>query len=657
MASPGGAAPSGRMALYGYRPDEEESIELELQRFGFSQVARKLRAHGALMSLTLSNKMISQCFKIRGKNQPLRTQLEVFNVKHAYPVPDYSDPMTLFMGICCRMAGEIIPPVVDEQILLFHFTREWMSHFVPRLESAILGADWCHNARRWIDSMDKNSATKSRWLKVWENIGLDDHHANMQGSMNAGERIKELVCGAFGKDEAYACKDSRKPAQDSVASGGITPARNIMGITDYERIAFGDLIKKVCQEMLGTLVGGHTVCGLTPREMCTVLWKKFCHVLCALGLDFSRFENWFTRVRMWVLAVNVEHAIVRGNPVIFRTFCYFTMLEATGKFRSSTFSGQTMNGHNPSGTHWTYFRNTVANWIMSKLVEFMCTGKWPRIQPTLELHNVGDLDLAEPAEVYGGDDAKTVDRGQKQEYYDKIGVPIKFEGDGSPEDVAFFKMRSVVKTDGSIGIAADIEEMVTKLVWVAGKLAKSKESKILAMYKAKALSYLCLAPDNPVISKICSLFLFNNRRIDVRTAKRHMDPWHWERVQMAIEAERKLDKKYENGHHVWYEGNYDNNITYECAKMLNCSSSMLLEIDEQITYAGGRFHGLERLSEIFSTCTRNVYDLYVTDSNMIFTRPRPLHRKATKAALEASLAVGNARWRDYRIAETIHTGI
>jgi hypothetical protein len=639
--------------LYGYKPGEEMSFEMELFRGGYNKIASKPRAPGALAQFRLRKNFMNDYYRHIGKEGVKRISLDIFGVRHAYPTPDFNDPGTLVSAVSCRMAADVLGIDHFVQVMWFVFAERFLRPRARRAAHLLLDTKWYKSFERWAASMDKPAHVIESWREDWKRLGEDDWFLNMRGDIDAFQRFIDDLFGAFGKDEVYKCDDNGDD-QTSSGSGGITPARGIMGVSNGHRVRFGDNLKMICNDFLAHMTQGHIVCGMTVDELTRYLYNYFEKELRVLGLDFSKFENWFIRFRTWLISSCVEHEIAKASPAMHAMFKIFTRMEISGEFRSKHFSGKTWLGHNPSGTFLTYFRNTVANYAMSKFVELLCTGEWPRELPTLEVHDIRDHDLAQPREVYGGDDGKAIDRGQRKELYDAIGVPVKFEGEGSAESVAFFKIYTVLKEDGTIGAAPDIEEMITKFMWISGKLKNAKRSKILSMYVAKAYSYLLLAPYSPVCARMCSRFLYENRHVDARSALQHLDSWHREKVERALDAHRTMSVKWHNGHHVWFQGGdvnapLDFNILSETARRLGCSPDELRSVDEGVDFVSGRFVGLDRLESFFAKSSRNIFEAYVAREGEAFVRPTPVKRGERWRLLEGLLSVGIADPRSLQI--------
>ncbi len=503
--------------LLGYSTGEELSPLSQMLGAGWLQQASKERPVG-LASIVLRRNILEHEIRRKPKVVRVRAYNLLSKVGLSMPTPG-PDWLTAAFGVLQRACR---PSPVMNIDLMVEFSKFVMNFLPVALREVKLEIDYEFDARRWIESMDKPRTWKDSLIRLLDDNDLWDYmSASLYPStLDGKERMEAELYSIFQKDESYE---------------KVTATRIIFALTDYHRVVFGDVCKTIGDQLVHN---ANTFSGV-PVDRWPELLSSIFNVpgKPAHATDFSGFEKWFNIFVKHTVDYVPFAVVAAHHPEASARLELMRKMEVNCSiFRHACFQFRANDTFQQSGSHKTYSVNTFGHWLLSCFFHTIAHGKYPTVHPKIGVKNAADIDIHLDPRVLSGDDSKTASYPRMQVFlYEALGLGVEFEPGIEDDDLAFCKVKVAWRSDGSICKVPPFWELLAKLPWCPKQLAGSKYSKLIAMTKAKALSYLHLYPTTPILSKICSEYIHHFRSIDVTCALKHFDAWSRDKIRAAIE--------------------------------------------------------------------------------------------------------------------------
>ena len=394
------------------------------------------------------------------------------------------------------------------------------------LRDVKLEIDYQFDARRWIEGMSKPQAWKEGLLEMLDENQLWDYFTmvNYPKSLPHRDKLEAELYGIFQKDESYTA---------------VTATRIIYALTDYHRIAHGDICKIIGEQLTHNQ---NTFSGVPVKE-----WAKISREIFnipgkkARATDFSGFEKWFNSFIKHCVDYAPFALVAACNPEASARLEHMKQGELKHQtYRHVAFDFKAISDSQRSGSHKTYSVNTFGHWLLSCFMHYITTGQYPTLAPQLGVKNVNDLHSMPAPSVISGDDSKTAQGIRVDEtFYEKVGLNVEYEPGEFDDDLQFCKTAPVVRSDGKVANMPPLWERLAALRWLPNRLSDAKTSKLIAMTRAKCLSYLYQYPSAPILSVICDKFLMATTNVDMRVARKHLDMWTQKKLDEALRFEKE----------------------------------------------------------------------------------------------------------------------
>jgi hypothetical protein len=639
----------------GYLAEEtEESNEDRVNSSGEYKLPVKERPPGAV-SLTLAPRIADALAHTGGHmRKPVYVSLGglMEEIPISYATPN-KDPVTAIDGGYSRV-GRKTPTKDWELVRAF---GKWLAIKIQDLTLPGLEVGWTFDLERWLTKMSaKGQAFVKRVRALMEEEGLQDEFAVCFGVLAYCDRQKLMDFRRykiFQKEELYE---------------QVTASRLIFSVTDFLRGVYGD----VCA-CIGTMLSHNksTLSGVPVNKWAELIWEMMSPADRAVrGSDFTAFESFFVgsikmlvdHIPYFMMASADTGALMRLN---------FMRKGEQNKTASHTcFTLETYSDYQRSGSHKTYDVNTFGHLTAANFLLWYSTGHSEPFHAGGD--NALDRQLCDLRRLISGDDGiqEVLEDGAPvdSKLWENLGVGFKDESNdwctGLEVPVSFCK---VMCNTGPVA-GADLWEVINKLRWVTARVLRAKNSKLISLHRAKMLSYLYKYPSAPIISAICSKFLYITRSIDDRVALRHMDGWDRKKYDEAKarvsevlrEAQEEADARAEKDggtpkvdrwplkHHLLYKKPSQSQFV-DMSRDTKIDGSVLervhLEIDFTIEDGIFRCPALAQLKPYAPEGHKFVWDKYVTT----FARweaglwAAPELAKECKTTIQALIETGNGK--------------
>ncbi len=505
----------------GYVTGDESTVEGLLASSGlfFAKVKERPVGHAAMkLRMAIQRKELERkgpralTRLVRVKAAKLLDELPM-----AMPTPA-KDWLTAAFGVLQRSCRP--SPTMDLSIMdaFAQFCVDFLPHALRRVEFPV---DYSFDADRWITEMDKPESWKRKLRELLETHQLWDYVNALlyPATLDMRERMEAELYSIFQKDESY---------------DKLTATRIIFSLTDFHRVAFGDVCKRIGEQLVHQ---ENMFSGIPVKDWPEIMRTKFnIPGMPARATDFSGFEKWFNSFVKHCVDFIPFAVVAAAHPEAAARLELMRRMEmANHTYRHNMFLFMASSMFQTSGSHKTYSVNTFGHWVLSCFMHTLTTGRYPRVDPATEVHNAACTTLAARPAVFTGDDAKDASGSRVPlGLYHSIGLEAEYEVGIEDDDLAFCKVRPLQLPNGKTVAVPPLIDLLAKLPWTPRSLCSASESKVKAMVKAKCLSYLYQYPSCPVLAPLCAQVIQVCKGIDARSSLKHFDSWERKKILIAL---------------------------------------------------------------------------------------------------------------------------
>lgn len=383
----------------------------------------------------------------------------------SYMIPDLNDIPTVADGVCSRIFGDVL-----ECDALHPLMERFMDDFVKTLP--VIPGDAFMDTEEWLDTCNLPGWRKDLIRKALTEFG-DDVDALPE----------DFVYACFGKDEEY---DDYKPV------------RGIFGQSDRLKGLFGPLFTTIENWLFEVLPSIKHVDLLEwPQEIIDVVF-----MLGALyrATDYSSMEK---SHREWVTRRLVFRCYRHMCQLNARAMLLLALAYATRQDMSFVFRGfvTRTSFRLPTGSRDTAVSNYLLNHIITSFVAW-----WRDIK---EKH------MCEGDDALQALMARYISARLDRAMANLLGLNLTFEVAESLFGLSFCGQ---IMDEDARQLIVDPCRALLRFGWIPYKHQMCRRSKILALYRMKALSLLLLYGSCPVVGSFCKMVLRQTRRVDHRVA-------------------------------------------------------------------------------------------------------------------------------------------
>jgi hypothetical protein len=316
-------------------------------------------------------------------------------------------------------------------------------------------------------------------------------------------------CQCFGKDEGYL-----EPKQ----------LRPICSLTDDYKALLGQYVKK-CDDTLFKLK--YFVKHTNPRDWPELLRSTFKDEN-VMETDFSSFESHHYGFRAIVVREWLQHSL-QNAPEWVRHFVGVL----TGQVNTLRFKDVTcwVDERLMSGALWTSSANGYLNLMLMSYI--ILKSKYPELSGAALYGK-----FAEFVGLIEGDDGLTVSTSIDEKLIDKLGLKLKFEHHERYHMASFC---GVVCDPDESAIVADPLKVLMNFFRLKHCYARSQKKVRMALYRAKALSYLCNYKNAPIIGPLAYEMCLKTKDFDARAAIDKLEERHAGFARLALSEKAYLD--------------------------------------------------------------------------------------------------------------------
>lgn len=421
------------------------------------------------------------------------------------PRPDQQDVPSALDGTAKRFG--FAPPPVNKLLgrAFRRYAQRYLRKYISRLpiEACLRGSAECPVS---LEDLEEWLATTS--YEEWRKEQLREEYAKIGGVL---DWTKMASLKSFVKDECYS--DYKYP-------------RLINARSDLAKVIFGPLVAKVTQ-----VVMKHERRGYCPFIKYVPVADRPAYIIEQLRAtlrrayysDYVSFEALFEKFQLTLEYDMIMH-VIGDWPDMYITFYarfMLTIVCGTNVCRIMLHVYVTVEGVRMSGEMSTSLGNGWFN-LMSQLFVFKKICHCKDVRPVVE----GDDALV----THGSGDV-----GPTSDMYENLGLKVELGSTDTISEASFCGL--VFDVDDQVNVT-DVREALATFGWVSARYAKSKRSKLLALLRCKALSYLHQYPGCPVIQDMALYGLRMTAGVDLRWAmsSRHMSLWERDQLKDAVKA-------------------------------------------------------------------------------------------------------------------------
>jgi hypothetical protein len=407
---------------------------------------------------------------------PMSIRLPWYISNHVMPRADSRDPLTIVAAVKKRIVNPL-PIEMDYDAIaeLGQFAREWMRNNLTPLpyDTDVSVEGWLAEAR----------------YPLWRKEEL-------ASLMPVYLTKQDFVCKSFIKDEAYS---------------ELKFGRTINPRSDKFKVFTGPIFHRIEKELFKLPCFVKYVPVSKRSEY--VINRIFSPAANYFATDYTSFESSFTPAYLREVELPFYEYMtqnVRGQADWNEAVSHLGMQQKL-IFKHVT---ATTQGTRMSGDMCTSLGNGFANMI-------------------LMLFAAHKLNLGETYACFEGDDGIgrfASGRLPDPDFFLKLGFRVKLITLTDPSQASFCGILADIESKQQI---TDIREALVEFGWAKKAYVGAKNKTLLALLRAKALSFKCLYPGCPILSFVARRIVHLTREIDHRVVLNHRATDWWERMALT----------------------------------------------------------------------------------------------------------------------------
>jgi len=386
---------------------------------------------------------------------------------------------------CCHRFGRAMPPIgvgVDDFLV---FAKAFIVLYVRRLRRGDV-----KNFDDWLENCAYSGARKGQLREVRDEVThLTDKFSHSK---------------SFIKDEGYVEPKNPRP---------------INSYSDESKVLLGPLVQAADKSLFGLK---WFVKGTHPRD-----WPRRMRDLFGTGAvlanDFSSFEAHHREEYQYVLRFWMMHVLRDVAP----SWAKRLILRMMGGENVTKFSTLTasIEGRLMSGALWTSSGNGLLNLLF---MSYLCgRSKHPQAPAQWLAENVDSFFVG----LIEGDDGLAKDTPIDEKLVSALGLDMKPARSSNFGESAFC---GVLCDPEILTVVCDPRKVLRNFFVLPEKYRNARPSVVLALYRAKALSYKCNYLNAPIVGELAHRVCDLTRGLDVSCVSAETDAWKRPFLETAV---------------------------------------------------------------------------------------------------------------------------
>lgn len=295
--------------------------------------------------------------------------------------------------------------------------------------------------------------------------------------------------------------------------------RTINSRSDLAKVLVGPLFWRISDAVMHHEYNGYTpfIKYVSIAERPKYIWDNLRpNARKLFAGDYTAFEALFQKAQMQI-EIDLYKYMTKNIPDDLRE-CFWTYLDEV-----------------LAGTNKCYFRHFGTSVDATRMSGEMCTslgnGWFNLMTLRFLLESLGHTDVQIFVE---GDDsiAAYTNTGSPitSEHFSELGLVMKVS---EPESISTASFCGIVFAPEDMINVTDPREVLASFGWCSARYAKSRDSRLRALLRAKSLSYLYQYPGCPIIQELALYGLRMTAGYDMRWVLNHAQMSQWEKEQVV----------------------------------------------------------------------------------------------------------------------------